>query len=475
MNELLDQMRYALPFALGSLVTAILLSPLRNLLDSVTEAIDAIMNRTVTSIRSGSTTLASLGAWLGARFAEFWSATSRVAVGPIDAINVAIDWLGRQRSSLIQGTFNEEHQAWEIFGAALYATGLALFIYADISIGANNLELMLGADEGTLNLPVWVRQLVIPLIISSAGSAFALGVVLADLFGATHFARWPESLRRPVVAIALLTLLAVLVIAVLIGLSRLTTVEGVNLSEVQLARIQLLGGIAQVIVIVPLLITTALLWWGVLGLAVAWVCLLAVATAPLLVIRFLLAVVRDQGTNIGRGVENGTVALFVVLTVPLRLLAWILDLLREFILVLNPIGKRILELVAYPFTTTASWVLALPRRLRNRERHARVNEMPASVEIVRDNASSTNSAEVDPELQISEQSDDPTSDSITASLPVSGRISINDLLQAAAEKLGDELTPELETRLRREIRALQGRALQTDWQSVWRFGGGYRS
>src|SRR5690606_37370408 len=163
---------------------------------------------------------------------------------------------------------DEDLRVWHMVGAVIYGLLLAMFVYADLSVGANNFSSVFPEGE----IPEALRGLVLPLLAASAGTAIALGIVLADVLERTHFAPWHagREVRIGLFLYCALLALTTVVLAILFGLTRLKGVEGLDLSPSLVAWIDWYAAISQVAIIAPMLLTTVLLWWGAAALAVAY-------------------------------------------------------------------------------------------------------------------------------------------------------------------------------------------------------------
>jgi hypothetical protein len=183
---------------------------------------------------------------------------------------------------------------------------LILFIYTDASQAANSLITLLPDEK----VPEILGDLFIPLIISSAGSAFILGVILAELKGITHFSIWgslEQKTKNKLFRIVLATLILSILCSLSLSLNRFPELLEVNATQeidpndptriithnsAQISEWWRVGylqvaSFSQSFIIIPLLITTVLLFNAVKGFLVIYLLFLVI---PLLILLKLLSV-----------------------------------------------------------------------------------------------------------------------------------------------------------------------------------------
>lgn len=184
--------------------------------------------------------------------------------------------VGRHTSSVINVVFGkkENERSWRVGGALIQLIFLTLFIYADISQGYNSLT---GSKVfQSLDIPPFFRSLAIPILVASVGSIAALALVLFDLLGMTHFVPWEwlwkewtvrygkdsmEKFRKALISIVITTMVMAPIFALMISTGRITSF--VTVSPSMQAFIDLMVGLSQWLIMLPMLITTVFLIWGV--------------------------------------------------------------------------------------------------------------------------------------------------------------------------------------------------------------------
>lgn len=184
----------------------------------------------------------------------------------ITEFNSLSDPIRENVSKLIDAIAPEDKRIWRIFGALLQMVLFGLFIYADAIQGANNLSTLFP----NLVVPEPLRDITFSLLIASVGVVVALGIILADVFGLTHFA--PVEKIQGVwkivyVSIVIITLIIAIGLSTVLALSRVPSlVETLDpaIGENLISN----ASYAQSYVILPLLVTTAFLYWGAVGVLV---------------------------------------------------------------------------------------------------------------------------------------------------------------------------------------------------------------
>lgn len=209
--------------------------------------------------------------------------------------------------------FDMPHAGQQIIGALLEFVLLLCFLYADASLAAQTYSVIFNEP-----IPVWLNQITIPLIMASSGSALILGVFIGDILGLTHFGAWGllrgRTGKGAVFGVVLANLLVVIVLAGFVSLYR-AEVLGVRSETLRVAALY-----AQSLVIVPLLITTALLMHGLFGVLVILAILLQLVAIPIAVLLFFSRI-------LGQWIEIGVVQVEVFFLRLLWLVLLAFDLL----------------------------------------------------------------------------------------------------------------------------------------------------
>ncbi len=184
---------------------------------------------------------------------------------------------------------------WKVFGYFFQLMFLGLFAYADVIQIINNLALIFPQDIP--EVPAWMQNLTLSLLMSSVGIAVAGGFILAEFGGITHFGRWNElkgGFRHTVYFLVWFSLFSILVIDGVLAISRIQSIpEVVRVLDSQvLDQLKVFAAIASSLVIIPMLIITALFLEGFKGFAVLYIILvrILVVVAELLHFTFILLV-----------------------------------------------------------------------------------------------------------------------------------------------------------------------------------------
>lgn len=349
--------------ALGLVTAAALATPLTSLLRSTYGAVHGVGAVVTAAMRELSTTVE--GRLDPARLAiRRGSAAGEPLILLVDATCARLAGRTRShRSHVVQSVFPEEGlRVWRMGGAVLYGALLALFVYADVSISANNFGALFA--EGAV--PAVLRGLLVPLLAASAGTAIALGIVAADLAERTHFAPWHTGRRARVALLSLCaSLLAVtLLLAIAFGLTRLTGIRGLDLSAATEARIEWVAALSQVVIIAPMIVTTLLLWWGAAAFVVAYVVVLMVTEISLGAVSLLLHLVKGLVPLAGRMVAAGLGVMAAVVRFTLATIMVAVSLVDAAVAGIVGVAQAVLDLVAWPGVQVARAVGGLAARDR---------------------------------------------------------------------------------------------------------------
>jgi len=208
-----------------------------------------------------------------------------------NALTSSIDPIYKYVNLVVEKVAPEEKRVWRLFGSLIQLAGLGLFVYADMVQGANNLSTLFP----TIIVPGYLRDITYSLLIASVGVAVALGILLSDILGFTHFTpteniqgKW----KIVYLAIIGLTILLAFTFSTILALSRVTELVK-SLDDVTRDTLLRNASYAQSLVIIPLLITTLLLYWGAVGLLVIICGLLLTFAAILRTTRFLLQFLKN--------------------------------------------------------------------------------------------------------------------------------------------------------------------------------------
>jgi hypothetical protein len=169
-----------------------------------------------------------------------------------------------------------------VVGSLVELLLLLLFLYADLVQSVNTLVYIFPAD-----VPPFLRNLVLPLVISSAGTSMVLGVIMGDLLEITNFTSWADlrERRKPFLPIILFTLILSILFSVVLSLSRLDIIQVQNSSPIFSAITSLADGLF----IIPTLITTSFLFNGTQGILVLLALPIFILRLPITILRKVVA------------------------------------------------------------------------------------------------------------------------------------------------------------------------------------------
>jgi cellulose biosynthesis protein BcsQ len=155
------------------------------------------------------------------------------------------------------------YQGQRITGALIEFIALLFFLYADAAQGAYTYNLLFPSGA----IPVFLNNITIPLVVSSAGTALILGIFIGDLLGLTHLSDWGklEGKARGIVSVIVVSnLILAIGLSTLIALYRVDVLSNSTTTSV----FENLALYAQSLIVIPLLITTSLLLRGAFGIFV---------------------------------------------------------------------------------------------------------------------------------------------------------------------------------------------------------------
>lgn len=185
--------------------------------------------------------------------------------------------------SIFDKSPENKYAGQQIIGALIGFIALLAFLYADAAQGAQTFKLMF--KEG--KIPWFLNDIIIPLIMASAGSALILGIFIGDILGLTHLGLFNRKAPKPFIWIISVNLVLSLALSTFIALVRM------QLLGTDSESVQTIVNIAQSIVILPMLVTTFLLFRGVSGAYVVLSIILSLLAAPFGLFEFLTRVLID--------------------------------------------------------------------------------------------------------------------------------------------------------------------------------------
>ena len=163
-----------------------------------------------------------------------------------------------------------------VVGSLVELVFLLLFLYTDLNQSANTLAYVLGTP-----VPPFLTDLVLPLIISTAGTSMVLGLIMSDLLEITNVTSWVDLREKR--SKFLPTIVATLILSM--ALSGLLSLNRLGLTQNSLPIISVIASLADSFFIIPSLITTAFLFNGIQGI-------LVLLTLPVFILRIPVTIVR---------------------------------------------------------------------------------------------------------------------------------------------------------------------------------------
>lgn len=172
---------------------------------------------------------------------------------------------------------DDQLRAWRMFGYLFQLLFLALFSYADTIRIINNLALIFPQDVP--NVPAWLGNLTLSLLMSSVGVAIAASFIIAEFGGITHFGGWNKlqgNPRKVIYGLVWFSLVAVVLIDTILAISSIKAVPQVAeaISPELSLQLTVAATIAANLVIIPMLIITAMFLQGFVGFVVIYIIIL---------------------------------------------------------------------------------------------------------------------------------------------------------------------------------------------------------
>lgn len=188
---------------------------------------------------------------------------------------------------------DEGNKLWKIIGFTIQAGLFVLFFWADLIRGAN---IVSAIDPETVIHPLLLR-LEISVLASSIGTMAVIGLIAGDLAGITHFGNWDKlkgAWHKTLIAGMIITPILSFTLLLIMSLESIPTFPtfGVDVQQ----RIELWVYLAQILLIVPLLIITFMLFESWKGIVVIFIVVLSITWA-------MVEFIRIVGWRIGIGVS----------------------------------------------------------------------------------------------------------------------------------------------------------------------------
>jgi len=184
--------------------------------------------------------------------------------------------------SIFDGNPENKYAGQQVIGALIGLLALLAFLYADAAQGAQTFALLFKG-----NIPSFLNGIIVPLIISSAGSALILGLFIGDILGLTHLGLFRKDTPIYFRWIIAGNLILSLILSTTIALARM------ELLNPESGGVRGFVNVAQSIVILPMLITTFLLFRGVSGIYVVISLIFSLLAIPFGIFEFFVRISAD--------------------------------------------------------------------------------------------------------------------------------------------------------------------------------------
>lgn len=332
--------------------------PLVRLIEEIWRVFSATLELTISGLNRAENSIKSLNPTTQEINERLW----RILLDLLSDISAGFDKVTESLKSHIQYLLNliepnEEKRGMRIVGSSIQFLLLLLFIYTDITLGYNNFAILFPE----VIIPEAFLNLALPLFISSFGIAFALGMILFDLIGVTSFSNWDgltERTKKILTSLVTVTLIFALILSTLFSLSRILTVS--SLTQAAYEQIKLLATYAQSIIVIPLLITTALLFQGFRGILNIWLLTVASTMFSIQILGFVVRLLKTAFSLIGFIAGIVVTLVFSLFTFIVLAVLVTLNILFKILLAIIEGVIRILvallDVIVFPITAIMDYI-----------------------------------------------------------------------------------------------------------------------
>lgn len=325
---------------------AIVRTRLHDMLGTASEFFSGSFSLVSKGSASGAQTVTEAREWAEERFAAFWTAFGELSERLVELIDPVFDALDLHLNNMIrQVPSSNEDRASRAFGAVFFLAAAAAFLYADAAQGANNLSALF-VD---VTVPSPLRNLVVPLLVASAGTLLMLGVIMFELLGLTNFSIWSAvtgRLKSAAILYVLATAVTAVVLSVMIALVRYS-------EDYRTA-----ADFGQSAILAPLLMTTFLLFWGVYGLLVLWVAAVGLVRIFIRIFKGILQMIAAAAPYIGRGMAVLATVAFTAVSLLLRLAGGGFEFLGKRTDTFFELTKSVVDVITAPLVIPTEFIAA---------------------------------------------------------------------------------------------------------------------
>jgi len=335
------------------LILALVRKPLARGLTNVDKGIGEFFKHLIALVEAGDRGSVGKSPAAHAVNAEVWRVVESIVGKIADALAAAARTL-RLHCAGIRDRFGPAAiRPWRIVGATAYMVAGVFFLYADFAQGANSAQ---GWDE-TIEVPIILQNLLMPILVASGGSAAMLGLIIGDFLGLSDFAPWNDLKGTKRTAIIRLTV-ACFVVAVLLsfifGMTRFYL--STELSKSLDAYLRGAASFAQVAIFAPMLVTTFLIWWrGLAGFLLVWIVIVGSIWLSLAVLQFCLELLMKAMSLGDKGFGIVLTVLLTLLHVFLSVTLASFNLIQTAVRVVLVIMDSGLEVMGWPFARISEY------------------------------------------------------------------------------------------------------------------------
>ena len=236
--------------------------------------------------------------------------------------HIPADEANNEEVSIFNSKPGNRYAGQKIIGALLELVILLAFLWADAAQGAQTLSVLFP----TASIPQFLNNIIVPLIVASAGTAFVLGTFIGDVLHLTHLGVWGNLKGNPK-KVFLFIIITILIVTITLSAS-IALYRADILGAVETQRFKMISVYSQSLVIIPMLITTALLLHGVFGLFVVLSIAIRLVAIPFAISEFFVDLL---GTTVDFGAVSIDFVFSRIIWLVLATLELIFSLLEKLL------------------------------------------------------------------------------------------------------------------------------------------------
>lgn len=289
----------------------------------------------------------------------------------IEALGTLTSALQAQLKHVAQQLSNQNAiLASRILGTLVSFAVLLVFLYADLALGFQAVETLFPG----IVVPEPFQNIAVSLVAASVGTIFALGILFWDASGFSELTPVAQLKGLPkgvfigfVVVTALLTLACVLLIALNRAVVVTDLVEIAKFDDVTRIEIHRLASLAHSAIVIPMLITTFMMFRGVFGLLLIYMVLIGALTLFFQLTRLLLRILKRLVLVPGVTDTLAIGLLFSITNLILIALGWILGLVLAGAAAFTTLVQALMNVITSPPIVVWNFILPIVKSLLSRK------------------------------------------------------------------------------------------------------------